>query len=399
METFDFTTLPTKRGTGATKWMEMLQSDPTVPLGTVPLTVADMELVYPTQFVQGMQRYFGEATMCYTAATPAYYDAVIRWMQRRHAWQVEPEWIVPFEGVVPALFNVVRTYTQPGESVAMLSPVYHHFYSAVQQCGRKVAPVELLHTAHGYEIDFDALAACLQRPETKLLLFCSPHNPVGRVWRREELCKVAQLCEEHDIIIVSDEIHEDILMPGFTHIPLASLSAQIARRCVTCTSPTKAFNLAGLKVSNIIISDAALRQKFVKCKDDHGGYGASAPGFYACELVYNECEPWLEALLAHLRRNRDTVEHFMAQHLPQIAVQPLEGTYLQWWDCRGLGLSDRALEEFLHRDARLFLSSGYEFGKGGEGFARINLACPTWVVEEALARLEAAATKRALCGG
>lgn len=372
----------------------MYAANPDVPDGTVPFSVADMEFKNAPEIAEGVSEYLKNSIMGYTFATDVYYDAVIGWMKRHHNWDIKKDWIVEYPGVVPALYHLVQLFTQPGEGVLMFTPVYYPFYNAVRLGGRTLVESRLVPNGDHYEIDFADFEAKAKDPKNKLCLLCNPHNPVGRVWTREELEKIGKICLENHVLVVSDEIHNDLIMPGYEHTVYATVSEEMAQNCVVCTAPSKTFNMAGMMTSNIIIPNPELKKKIAEYRDSQAVFFCNMAGYKACEVAYNSCENWLEELIQVLDENRKTVEEFMKENFPQIYVFRLEGTYLQWLDCRGLGLSYKDLESFMQKEAYIFTDEGYVFGEPGEGFERINLACPTWVLKDALKRMKDAWEKR-----
>lgn len=384
---YDFTTVHSRKGVGADKWNNMYAANPDVPEGIVPFSVADMEFANPPQLAEGVYRYMQNTILGYTHAWDSYYDAVISWMKRRHDWDIKREWIVEYPGIVPALFQLVRLFTQPGEGVILFTPVYYPFYTAVEKGNRTLVECPLRPNGNRYEIDFDDFEQKARDPKNTMLILCSPHNPVGRVWTREELERVGRICIDNNVLIVSDEIHNDLIMPGYQHTVFASISEEFAQHSIVCTAPTKTFNMAGLMTSNIIIPNPELKQRALTYREDQAVYFCNVAGYEACRVVYNECEDWLEELLQVLDTNRQLIKDYMAERFPQIKVFELEGTYLQWLDCRGLDLTYKELEEFMQKDALIYTDEGYVFGECGEGFERINLACPTQVLQDALDRM------------
>lgn len=383
---YDFTTVIDRSRLSASKWNAMKQANPSVPQGIVPLSVADMELKNAPEIMDGLKEFLNGAVLGYTDPSKEYLAAVCGWMKRRHGWNAEPEWIIPTPGVVPALFCAVRAFTKPGDGVILLTPVYYPFYRAIEKSGRSVAECPLAERGR-YEIDFGALEALAEKPENTMLLLCSPHNPVGRVWSREELQTVAEICLRNHVLVVSDEIHSDLILPGNRHTVFASLSPKAEQNCLVCTAPSKTFNLAGMQTSNIFIPNTELRRRFF---EEMRRVSLPMPGILgckACEIAYTRCGAWLDELLLLLDRNRCVTEEFLKENIPQIKPFRLEGTYLQWWDCRGLGLSPKDLEHFMTHQALIFADDGVSFGKAGAGFERINLACPTEVLQAALERL------------
>ena len=387
---YDFTTLIDRTNQGSFKWNGMKRANPDVPQGIVPFSVADMELKNPPEVIEGLKKYLDEAILGYTGPTEAYYNAVISWMKRRHNWEIKQEWIVTSPGVVTGFQAAIKSVIQPGDGVIILSPVYYPFSSSIRRFGGEVVSVELLNHEGRYDIDFEALEEACRNDNNKMLLFCSPHNPVGRVWTRKELEKVGKLCVEYGLVIVSDEIHNDLILSGVKHTVFATLSEELANRMIVCTSPSKTFNLAGMQTSNIIIPNEILRTNFEKALNEISDSGLNALGYKACELAYNHSEQWLDELLQLIEHNRNVVVDFVHEHLKEVVVTPLEGTYLLWLDFRAYGLDQDALEKKMTTEALWFTDEGYLFGEGGIGFERINLACPTWVLTQALERLKKA---------
>ena len=394
---YDFTTVVSRKDTGSGKWNAMYADNRNVPEGVFPLSVADMELKNAPQIAEGLSAYLKTAILGYTSPTDRFYDAILSWQSRRNHWELQPEWIVDYPGIVPALFLLTNVLTQPGDGVILLTPVYYPFYEAVRNGGRRLVESALIRKDGHYVIDFDDLEEKARDPKNTLLLFCSPHNPVGRLWTKEELERVGRICLENGVRIISDEIHSDLVLVERPHIPFASLSEELAQITVVCNAPSKTFNLAGMTTSYLVIPNREIREMVIKQRRQIGMFHCNMLGYRALEIAYNECEDWLEALLALLRTNRDMVVGFLAEKIPQIKPIPLEATYLQWLDCSGLGMSDEALNCFMEDEAYWFTDPGSLFGQGGELFQRINLACPTGALRAALDRLDAAVLRRS-CG-
>lgn len=387
---YDFETLHPRRGVGANKWDWMYKSIPETGDDIVPFSVADMEFANAPEIAQGVGEFLANNILGYSSPTKSYRKAVVDWMARRHNWTIQPEWIVDYPGVVPALFHLARLLAEPSEGIILFTPVYYPFFDAVRKGGRELVECPLINNDGHYEIDFDTFEKLAANPKNKILFFCSPHNPVGRVWTREELERVAKICLANGVTPVSDEIHADLIMPGHTHIPFASLSPEVEQACIVCTAPSKTFNTAGLMTSNIVVANEELRERLLDFRASQAVFSCNTAGYVACETAYNHCEGWLEELLVVLERNRQLLASYITENLPQLKVIELEGTYLQWIDCRGLGLGPDELEKFMVEKAQLFLDEGKVFGKVGEGFERINIACPTWILEAALERLKTA---------
>ena len=387
---YNFETAPNRRGTGAFKWNSMYEAKSDVSDDVIPFSVADMEFQNPQPLLDGMAKYVSEAVYGYTGPTRAYYNAVIGYMKRRHNWDIQKEWIVMTPGVVPALNELVKAFSEPGDGVIITRPVYYPFSMAIENSGRRLVNVSLINNNGHYEMDFEGLEKAAKDPGTKLMILCSPHNPVGRVWTEEELRRLADICNSNGVMIISDEIHFDFTFPGHKHTVLATLSEEIAQNNIFCTAPSKTFNLGGVQVSNIIIPNPKLREKYGEYHKSIGMLALNMFAYKVGELVYNECGEWYEELMQVLDTNRKLMESYIAAYLPQIKVIPLEGTYLQWLDCRGLGMKGKELEKFMQEKAELFFDEGYVFGEEGDGFERWNLACPTKYIQEGLERLRKA---------
>lgn len=387
---YNFETAPDRRGTGAFKWNSMYEAKPDVSDGVIPFSVADMEFQNPQPLLDGMAKYVSEAVYGYTGPTHAYYESVINYMKRRHNWDIQKDWIITTPGVVPALNELVKAFSEPGDGVIITRPVYYPFSMAIENSGRKLVNVSLINRNGHYEMDFEGLEKAAKDPSTKLMILCSPHNPVGRVWTEDELRKLASICNSNGVMILSDEIHFDFVFPGHKHTVLATLSEEIAQNNIFCTAPSKTFNLGGVQVSNIIIPNPKLREQYNEYHKSMGMLSLNMFAYKIGELVYNTCGDWFEELMQVLDTNRKLVEQYITTYLPQIKVIPLEGTYLQWLDCRALGMSGKELETFMQENAELFFDEGYIFGEEGDGFERWNLACPTKYIQEGLERLRKA---------
>lgn len=385
---YDFETLVDRSQNGSAKWNGMKDHNPAVAKNIAPLSVADLDLKLAPEIAEGMLEFMqNNPVFGYTNGTAAYYDAVINWMKDKHNYQVEKEWIVLSNGVVPALSDGVTAFTEENDGVIIFTPVYYPFYRAIELNNRRVQRCPLINHENSYQIDFDKFEELAKQANTKLLILCNPHNPVGRVWTKEELEKIADICLNNGIIILSDEIHEDLTMPGYTHYPIAVLSEVIGDITVTCTAPSKSFNIAGLQGSNIIIKNKELRAKFIVQQEKKGFFTLNTLSFEATRLAYTKGDAWLAEFKTLIHHNYDILVDFIKKNLPSVTVYPLEGTYLAWLDFRNLGYDYLELEKKMIA-ADLYLDEGYVFGQEGEGFERINIACPTWVLKEALERLK-----------
>ena len=381
---YDFETLVNRRNTGSHKWEGMYEQIPDAGDEIVPLSVADMELKNPPAIIEGLKKYLDNIILGYTGETENYYKSVTSWMERRHGFSPKKEWFVMTAGVVPAIKEMVGAFTKDGDSVLMLTPVYYPFYSSVEANGRTVLGSELILEGTEYRIDFEDFAEKAARPETTLCILSSPHNPIGRIWTKEELLKLCEICLENNVFIISDEIHFDLIMPGFEHVSMGTFEEKYLNNCAICTAPSKTFNLAGLQTSNIFIPNEEYRNKMTAAR---GYFSLNIFGYKACELAYDECEEWLDELLLFLDENRKFVEEFVAEKMPEVKVHRLQGTYLMWLDFRAWGMNEKELEDFMVHKAEAIFDEGYVFGEGGIGFERINIACPKRVLEATLERI------------
>jgi aminotransferase/cystathionine beta-lyase len=384
---YDFETVVDRSTIGSAKWEQMKLWKPDVTKGIVPFSVADMELKNPPEVIEGLKKYLDSTVLGYTLPTDDYLKAVCGWMKRRHDWDIEPDWLVGSEGVVSAFFTAIRAFSEPGDGVIIQTPAYYPFYSAIERNGRRLVKNPLVLTGQSFVIDYEDLERKARDPQNKILLFCSPHNPTGRVWRREELAKIGEICLRNHVLIISDEIHFDLIMPGHKQTVFANVSKELEDNMVVCTAPSKTFNLAGMQTSNIVIPNPVLRAKFVKEAEAGGFFSMSILGYKACEIAYTKCEAWLDELIKLIYHNHLELKKYIGENIPQIKVFDLEGTYLQWMDFRQLGLDKEGLEKYLHEKAELFFDEGYVFGEEGAGFERMNLACPTRVMMDGLKRL------------
>ena len=384
---YDFETLIPRKNMGSRKWNVMAQHNPNAAEDVIPLSVADMEFRNPPELAQGLKDYIDRSILGYTLPNDAFYQSVARWMKNRHQWDIKPEWLVQAPGVVNALFGIVKTFTEPRDGIIIMQPVYYPFSAAITQNGRELVNNALIYEDYAYRIDFDDLEKKAKDPKNKMLILCSPHNPIGRVWTREELEKVGRICIDNNVLVVSDEIHFDFILTGHKHTVFANISEEFAQHCIICTAPSKTFNIAGLKISNIVIPNDHLRKQLLE--KNQRDFASNALGIQACRICYDDCGAWKDEMLCMIEYNYQQVKKFVEEKLPQIKVIELQGTYLLWLDCTALGLSDEELEK-LTLGADLYLDEGYLFGPGGSGFERINLACPTRYLMAAMERFQKA---------
>ena len=382
-----------RTGTGSLKWDFAVERGR--PASALPLWVADMDHATAPCVTSALLWRVRHGIFGYSEPDAAYDAALTGWLSRRYGWRIDPAWNVVTPGVVPALAMAVRALSAPGDAVVIEEPVYYPFREVVEANGRTVVPVPLIRDPDGaYRRDIAALETVLERTGARLLLLCNPHNPVGRVWSRDELTELAETTARHGVVVVADEIHADLALPGHRTTPLASLGQEVAARTVTCTSPSKAFNLAGLQVANILIPDPVLRARF-RAELDAAGYSQpNALGLVACRAAYEGGDAWLDELREHIAAARAHVVDRLAS-VPGVEAVPGEGTYLLWLDCTGLlaaaGLDPDRLDDVILEEVGLWLDDGAIFGAGGRGFTRMNVGCPRATLDEALNRLEAGA--------
>lgn len=375
-----------RRHTRSVKWDGMDKSFGTNSL--LPMWVADMDFPPPEEVLKALQLRMDHGIFGYTLIEDSTYEAIIKWVKKRHSWSVTKSQLLFSPGVVPSLGMAIQAFTQPGGKVLLQSPVYTPFFHMAENNMREVLNSPLVLENGRYVIDFADLEEKLQ--EADLFLLCSPHNPGGRVWNEEELRKIGELCVKHDVVIVSDEIHCDLTAPPHRHIPIASLDKAFAERTVTCMAPSKTFNLAGIQSSFIIVPNPEMKAKLETIQSQQGFFTLNAFGIIGMEAAYQHGELWLDELLEYLKGNVSLVKEFIGAELPALDMMEPEGGYLIWIDCRRTGLSDEEIRERLLGRGRLALNFGNSYGPGGEGFIRMNIACPRETVREGLERLKQA---------
>jgi len=353
-----------------------------------PMWVADMDFRVPNAIREAFVMLVVHGIYGYHLKTEKYYNSIINWFQRRHNYTIDQKGIIFTPGVVPALSYLIQAFTEKGDGVIVQPPVYYPFFSVVQQNGRNLILNKLEENNNIYTIDFDDLEK--KAKIAKLLILCHPHNPVGRVWKEDELLKIAEICLKNKIIIVSDEIHNDLVFKPNQHIPIASLSPEIDKITITCHSASKTFNLAGLSTAYAFTRNQEWQKIFKKYITTLQVESLNTFGLNAMVTAYEQCEPWLEELMGYLQKNYDFIKDYLSAELPMIQLTPLEATYLLWIDFRNLRFSDKDLKEFVIHKAGVGLNDGPVFGPGGQGFQRMNIACPRNVIKEALDKLKVA---------
>lgn len=387
----DFDTVPNRRGTNCFKYDFAREMG--MPEDVLPLWVADMDFPTAPAVLERLHALAEHGIFGYTGVKDAYFSAVHNWYAQRFGWETQRSWLVTTPGVVFAIAIAIRAFTQKGDAILIQQPVYYPFADKVTENDRQLVVNPLILKNGRYEMDFADMERRIADNHVKMLLLCSPHNPVGRVWTKEELLRVGEICQKHGVLVVSDEIHADFTYAGHTHRVFASVKSEFADFTITCTAPSKTFNLAGLQNSNIFIPNRQLRHAYKKELSACGCGGTNCMGMAACQAAYEAGADWLEQLKQYLAGNLAYVRQFLREKLPDIALIEPEGTYLVWLDLRKLGLTEQQQRQLIVQDAKLWLDTGTLFGQGGEGFERINIACPRATIEQAMQRLERAVHK------
>ena len=364
-------------------WCEPSLSKPDL----LPLWVADMDFRSPQPIIDAIIRRAEHGIFGYSLVPPEYYESMIRWYERRHGWTLDKKWFFYTPGVIPAINFTIQAFSKPRDKVIIQNPAYPPFFSAVKNNERRRLLNPLLLNNGRYTMDFEDLEKKVKDPLVKILILCNPHNPSGRVWTKDELTRVGEICLENNILVLSDEIHCDLIYPEYKHLPFASISDEFAQNSVTCTSISKTFNLPGLKLSNILIPNPTLRNKFSNIIQ---GTGVKESNCFASAVLiaaYNNCENWLDELMIYVKANLEFLKSFVKENLPGVVVTEPEGTYLVWLDFRELIPDSKELTRILFDVAKVALFEGFLFGKAGKGFERINLACPRATLEEGLNKI------------
>ena len=379
---YNFDEIIPRRGTNSYKWDSAGDAD------VLPMWVADMDFRTAPPVVEALRKRVEHGIFGYVRVPDAYYAAVTNWFARRHDWQIEKEWIIYTTGVVPALSAVIKALTAPGDKVMVQTPVYNCFFSSIRNNGCGMIANPLIYRNGTYQIDFADLEQKAADPSVKVLLLCNPHNPAGRVWTKQELTRIGDICIRNNVWVVADEIHCELVFPGHTYIPFASISQEFLMHSVTCTSPSKAFNLAGLQIANIISADTDIRTKIDKAININEVCDVNPFGVEALMAAYNDGEEWLEELKQYLFANYNYLRVYFEEYLPEFPVATLEGTYLVWADCSVLNQSSDETVKTLLEKEKLWVNEGSLYGETGEGFIRINIACPRQRLIEGLNRLK-----------
>ena len=379
---YNFDEIIPRRGTNSLKW------DAAENENTLPMWVADMDFRTAPAVIEALEKRVKHGIFGYVKTPETYYASIIGWFQRRHGLTIEKEWILHTTGVVPALSVIVKSLTAPGDKILIQTPVYNCFFSVIRNNGREIVTNSLIYENGTYRIDFGDLEKKAADPQVKLLLLCNPHNPAGRVWTRQELLRLGEICLRNNVRIIADEIHCELVAPGHKYLPFASLSGEFLQHTVTCTSPSKAFNLAGLQVANIFAADEETRNKINQTlKADE----LAALNSFATESLiaaYDNGEEWLDELNRYIHDNYLYLKDFFYRHLPRLTVLPLEGTYLAWIDCSATGQTSGEITRTLLEKEKLWINPGSMYGPEGDNFIRLNIACPRTLLTEGLEKIK-----------
>lgn len=383
---FNFDEVVLRNNTSCVKWDLATKDD------VLPMWVADMDFKTAPAITEALAKRVQHGIFGYTILSPVFFEAIITWWQKQHKYSIEKDWIIPVPGIIPALSALIRTFTKPGDKVIVQSPVYNHFFISIANCKRVASCNNLVYKNGEYQIDFDELETKAADPSAKIMLLSNPHNPVGRVWTKEELLRIHEICLKHNVLVISDEIHSDLVHDGFKHIPYASLNEGAQMHSITCASPTKTFNLAGVQVAYLICANSMYRQQIDAVLNEQDTTFLNVFAGEALVAAYHHGSEWLKALKHYLYANYAYLENFIAEELPQLKVLPLQATYLVWIDCTVLQQSSKNMADTLLNEYNLWINEGTMYGENGEGFIRMNIATPRVLLKEGLNKLKAFVT-------
>lgn len=379
---YDFDKIVPRRGTNSVKW-DVAKED-----GIIPMWVADMDFQAAPCIRQALKERMDHGVFGYTLVPNSYYESIISWFDRRHQWHIERDWIIYTSGVVPAISAIIKALTEPGDKVLVQTPVYNCFFSSIRNNGCTTAENALVRKGNSYEIDFDDFEKQAADEKTKVFLLCNPHNPAGRVWTPEELSRMNDICLKHGVQVISDEIHCELVMPGYKFTPFAAVSKACQDNCITTNSPTKSFNIAGLQIANIITNNDTIKRKIDRAININEVCDVNPFGVIALQAAYNEGESWIDQLNLYLWENYKVLKDFFQEHLPKLKVLKLEGTYLVWIDISATGLKADELTNELLQHGKVMVNSGTMYGKTtGADYLRLNIAMPRSLMLEALLRI------------
>jgi len=382
MANYNFDEIVPRRGTNCEKWDRA--EDPEV----LPMWVADMDFRIAPAITKVLRERVDHGVFGYTNVPKEYYEAVVNWFSRKHGWTIEPQSIIYTSGVIPALSAIIKAMTEPGDKVIFLTPVYNHFFSSVRNDGCEIVESHLVYHDNTYFIDYDDLEAKCADPKAKVFILCNPHNPAGRVWTKEELTRMGEICLRHNVFVLSDEIHCELVFNGNVYTPFASISEEFKQHSCSCVSPSKNFNIAGLQIANIVCANDTIRRKIDRAININEVCDVNPFGVLALQAAYNESEDWLNQLLDYLWQNYLALCDFFKRELPSYPVTKLEGTYLVWVDITASGMKSHEAYDRLLKEAKLMVNPGYIYGTNGDDFIRLNIACPRSTLLDGLNRLK-----------
>lgn len=387
MTKYNFDEIIDRRETDSIKWSKRHLKENFGEEESIPMWIADMDFKVAQPIIDAIMKRAEHGVFGYGHKSDEFLEAVVNWQKKRNGWNIEKEWILFTPGIIPALNFIVETFCNPGDKVILQSPVYYPFANIIKNNGCQIANSSLVLNDGKYEMNFTELEELAQDSRTKLMFLCSPHNPVGRVWTTEELQKLGEICLRNNVLVVSDEIHSDLIYKPNCHIPFGKISEEFKMNSIVCTSPSKTFNLAGLQVSNIIVPNEKLRKelnhKLLAIDIDTGSFASVAQ-----IAAYNKGEEWLEQLIIYLQDSLEFIDKFLKERIPRVKLIRPEGTYLAWLDFSDFDFTDTELQQLMQKKAKIALDDGYIFGAGGEQFQRINFACPRTILQKALESIE-----------
>lgn len=380
---YNFDEIISRSNTSCVKW------DLSTVENVLPMWVADMDFKTAPPVIDALNKRIQHGIFGYTITPPAFYESIWQWWQTHHHFQLQKDWIIPVPGIIPALSVIIRAFAKRGDKIIVQSPVYNHFFISIENCGCEALCNNLIYENGEYKIDFNDLEQKAADSSAKLMLLCNPHNPAGRVWSKDDLIKINAICRRHNVLVVSDEIHSDLVYDGFTHTPFASVNEAALMHSITCASPSKSFNLAGIQVAYMISASENIRKQLEAVLNEQDTTFLNVFASEALIAAYNYGEGWLQQLKQYLYANYAYLVAFIKKELPQLQVLPLQATYLVWIDCKALVLPADTIAETLLNKYRLWINSGTMYGASGEGFIRLNIATPRALLEEGLHKLKA----------
>ncbi|NMA85941.1 MAG: pyridoxal phosphate-dependent aminotransferase [Tissierellia bacterium] len=384
---YNFDQIIDRKNTNSTKWEPEVLEEMFGTSDVLPFWVADMDFKVAQPIIDAVVERAKHGIYGYAVRTDSYFDAIINWTSNRFGWEIEKDWIEYTPGVVPAINFILQTLGKSGDKVLIQEPVYYPFKRSIVNNGLEPV-INLLKNNNGkYEINFEDFEEKIKDPDTKFFILCNPHNPVGRIWSREDLIKIGNLCLENNVFVIADEIHNDLVYSGNSHTIFASINEDFAMNSITCTAPSKTFNLAGMQASNIIIPDSKIMEEYRKTIEKHNIGGQNPLSIVALEAAYNYGEEWLEELLVYLEGNIEFISDYLEKHLPKARFKKPEATYLAWIDLREYETNGERLEKIIIEKGKVAFDGGSWFGEGGQGFVRVNFACPRNLLKEGLSRM------------